>query len=375
MRFLHISDLHIGKYVNGFSMLKDQEHILNQIVQIAKNTKADAVLIAGDIYDKSVPSAEAVMLLDNFLCDLSACAHVFVISGNHDSPERLNFGSRIMDKCNLHIVSVYNGLVPYVTLSDEFGPIRIRMLPFVRPYQVRQFHPDAEIDSYESAIKTALMNVCIDPFQRNILITHQFIAGVKTCDSEESVIGSAESISSNLFDDFDYVALGHIHNAQSIGRNAVRYCGTPLKYSFSEVNSNKTVTLVDIHEKGSLQISELPLVPLHDMVRIRGSYDQVTRRDFYQPNNLQNAYVGITLTDEYDIPDAAAKLRVIYPYLMRLDYDNKRTQSESSPLEDDILEQKSPSELLADFYKKQNGKDLSPAQKLLADNLIHSIWL
>lgn len=269
MKFMHLSDLHLGKRVNEYSMLEDQEYILKKIIGIADSEACDAVLIAGDIYDKSVPSAEAVQLFDDFLVQLAKRKlQVFVISGNHDSPERIAFGSRIMDAEGIHISPVYNGDIKPVTLKDEFGIINIYMLPFIKPANVRRYC-DEEINSYTDALKYVISKMNVNTTQRNILITHQFVTGSVRSDSEEISVGGSDNVDAYVFEPFDYTALGHIHSPQKCGSEKIRYCGTPLKYSFSEAKDKKSVTIAELLEKGKLNIRTVELIPQHDLVEIR----------------------------------------------------------------------------------------------------------
>lgn len=375
MKFLHLSDLHLGKRVNEYSMLEDQRYILGQILRIAEEEQPQGVLIAGDVYDKSVPTAEAVALLDDFLVQLSRLGlQVYLISGNHDSPERLAFGGRLMEHSGIHIAPVYDGTAAAYTLTDQFGPVHVHLLPFVKPAHVRRYFPDRDIASYTDALSTAIEAMEVDPGERNILVTHQFVTGATQCDSEEVSVRGSDQVDVSVFDDFDYVALGHLHGPQSVGRETVRYCGTPLKYSFSEAGHHKSVTVVELGEKGDVSVRTVPLTPLRDLVELRGSYEQLTLRDFYQGTSYQQDYIHITLTDEEDIPDGMSKLRIIYPHLMKLDYDNHRTRAQHQLDGAEDPEQASPLELLDRFYALQNGQPMGEEQRAFAQQLMESIW-
>ncbi len=375
MKQFHLSDLHLGKRVNEFSMLEDQKYILTKIINIIDNEKPDGIIIAGDVYDKSIPSAEAVELFDDFLVRLAERKlKVFIISGNHDSPERLAFGGRLMDQSGIHMSPVYNGIVAPISLEDEHGKVNIYMLPFVKPANVRRYFEDACIESYTDAIHIAIQKMNIDTANRNLLVTHQFVTGALRSESEEISVGGSDNVDSTVFDGFDYVALGHIHAPQNIGSEKIRYCGTPLKYSFSEVNHKKSVTVVELGEKGSLSIHTIPLEPKHDMVDLKGTYLELTSKDFYDDTNYQNDYVHITLTDEDDVPDAIGKLRVVYPNLMKLDYDNKRTQKNTEINGADITDNKSPLDLFAEFYEKQNNQPMTEEQQAFMAEMIEKIW-
>ena len=375
MKFIHLSDLHLGKRVNEFSMLEDQQYILTEILHIIDAENPDGVLIAGDVYDKSVPSAEAVALLDDFLVRLSRRnLRVFLISGNHDSPERMAFGGRLMEGSGIHLAPVYNGKVTPVTLTDEYGPVKVYLLPFVKPAHVRRCFPEQEISTYTDALDVAIQAMDVDPTGRNVLVTHQFVTGAARCDSEELSVGGTDNVDVSVFDPFDYVALGHIHGPQQVGRATVRYCGTPLKYSFSEARHQKSVTVVELGAKGSVSVRTVPLVPQRDLVELRGTYEELAFRGFYEGTGYQEDYVHITLTDEEDIPDAVRKLQIIYPYLMKLDYDNKRTRAEIRLDGVEGAERKSPLELLEEFYQQQNGQPMGKEQRAFARTWMERIW-
>lgn len=374
MKLIHLSDLHLGKRVNEFSMLEDQQYILTEILQIIDREKPDGVMIAGDVYDKSVPSAEAVALLDDFLVRLAKRdLQVFLISGNHDSPERMAFGGRLMAQSGVHLAPVYDGKVSPITLTDEYGPVNLYLLPFLKPAHVRRCFPEREILTYTDALAAAIEAMGVDPAQRNVLVTHQFVTGAARCDSEEISVGGTDNVDVSVFEPFDYVALGHIHGPQQVGRETVRYCGTPLKYSFSEAKHQKSVTVVELGEKGAVSVRTVPLTPMRDLAELRGTYEELTFRGFYDGTSYPRDYVHITLTDEEDIPDAVSKLRIIYPNLMKLDYDNKRTRA-GIVLEGAEDQQRSPLELLEEFYEKQNGQPMGEEQRAFAKSLMERIW-
>lgn len=375
MKLIHLSDIHLGKRVNEFSMLEDQAHILKKILAVVDEEKPDGVLIAGDVYDKSVPSTEAVQLFDDFLVRLAERKlPVFIISGNHDSPERLSFANRLIDAVGIHLAPVYNGVVEPITLSDEYGPVNVYMLPFIKPAHVRGFFPDTEITGYSDAVAAAIGRMNIDKTQRNVLITHQFVTGAQRSDSEELSVGGTDNIGAEVFCDFDYVALGHIHGPQNMDSGRIRYCGSPLKYSFSETAQQKSVTVAELKEKGTLEIHTVPLIPRHDMVELKGSYQQLTLREFYENTTYQEDYTHITLTDEEDIPDAVAKLRTVYHNLMKLDYDNTRTRHSAAISGAENVETRSPIDLFAEFYELQNGLPMSAEQTEIVASLIEKIW-
>ena len=377
MKFLHISDLHIGKRVNEFSMIEDQKYILNQILRIAEQERAEAVLIAGDIYDKPMPSAEAVQMFDWFLTGLADLGKtVIAVSGNHDSPERIAFGGELMRGRGVYVSPVYRGEALEVALRDEYGDISVHLLPFLKPATLRhalegrQEEEENRLpESYQEALEIAVKRMEIDAKKRNILVAHQFVTGAGRCDSEEVSVGGLDNVDASVFDDFDYVALGHIHSPQSVGRETVRYCGTPLKYSFSEAEQEKSVTVLEMGEKGDVVLSTVSLVPLRDMRKIRGSYGEVMSRSFYQDTNTED-YVQITLTDEEDIPDGLQKLRTVYPNLMQVAYDNSRTRQDRTVEAAEQAERKSELELFGEFFELQNNQPMSAEQAAYMERLI-----
>lgn len=374
MKLLHLSDLHIGKRVYEFSMLEDQRYILDEILGIVDQERPDGVLLAGDIYDKTVPSGEAVQVLDGFLTSLADRGiPVFLISGNHDSPERIAFGAEIMSGRRVYVSPVYDGTGRSIVMEDQYGPVTIWLLPFLKPAAVRHVFPDQEIGTYEEAVRTAVDHLDVDTGMRNVLVAHQFVTGAVRCESEEVSVGGLDQVGVSVFAPFDYVALGHIHGPQHVGRETVRYCGTPLKYSFSEASQHKSVTFVELGEKGSVTIAAEPLVPRHDLRELRGSYMELTNRRNYEGTAVDD-YLHITLTDEQDIPEALARLRVIYPNLMRLDYDNRRTQTRQELDAPAKAEQKTPLEHFADFYQLQNNQPLTHEQAAFCQQLIETIW-
>lgn len=373
MKLIHLSDLHLGKRVNGFSMMEDQRYILKQILELVQEEHPDGLLIAGDVYDKGIPTVEAVQLLNDFLCRLAqAGIPVLLISGNHDSAERLAFGAELLESRRVHISPVYDGKLKKVTLTDEYGPVHVYLMPFLKPAYVRHVHPEAEADSYESAVQAVLDRTSVNFAERNVLVAHQFVTGAKSCESEEISVGGIEQVNSLVFRNFDYVALGHIHSPQSVGRETVRYCGTPLKYSFSESRQTKTVTLVTLGPKGEVQIEERPLVPLRDMRSIKGTYEEVTRRSFYENSNTKD-YLQVVLTDEEDVLDGLQKLRVIYPNLMQLVYDNRRTRENRSLVQEEMDQRKSEAELFAEFYQLQNNQPMDAWQEDFVRELMEEI--
>lgn len=377
MKFLHISDLHIGKRVNEFSMIEDQRYILKQILEIADKRQVDGVLIAGDIYDKSVPSAEAVQVFDWFLTELAERKRtVFAVSGNHDSAERIAFGAQIMKGREVYVSPVYNGEIERVRMTDSYGEIWVYLLPFIKPAAVRHVLEGEENavlpESYHDAVRMVVERMGVDEKERNILVAHQFVTGAGRCDSEEIAVGGMDQVGAEVFDRFDYVALGHIHSPQWIRRKEVRYCGTPLKYSFSEAEQQKSVTVVTCREKGKVEIETVELSPIRDMRKVRGSYLEVMAQEFYQGMNVED-YVQITLTDEEDILDGMQRLRVVYPNLMQLLYDNSRTRQSQMVEVGEEVEEKSELELFQEFYRMQNNREMSLEQIAFVEKVIEGV--
>lgn len=376
MKFAHISDLHLGKRLFERSFLEeDQPFILKQICGILRDEKPDAVLIAGDIYDKSAPSAEAVRLFDDFLSKLSADGQtVFVISGNHDSAARVAYGGRIMARSGVHVsASSYDGNIHPVTLTDAHGPVDIYLLPFIKPIHVSSMFPEEKIESYTDALRIAIERMNVDTSRRNVLVAHQFVTGATRSDSEDVSVGGLDNVDASVFTAFSYVALGHIHRPQNIGSPRLRYSGTPLKYSFSEEKDEKSITIVELNAMGKVSIRTVSLKPLRDMRTIRDKYDELMKRENYTGTKT-NDYLRVILTDELDVPDAMRKLKSVYPNILRLDYDNTRTRS-SAPI--DVApetETKTPLELIEDFYEHQNHQPMNEEQAEYMKALIARIW-
>ncbi|NDO46559.1 exonuclease SbcCD subunit D [Clostridium sp. MD294] len=374
MKFIHLSDLHIGKKVNEFSMLEDQKYIFEKIISIIEQQNVNGVCIAGDIYDKSIPPKEAVQVFDDFLTKIAKKnIPVFVISGNHDAAERIAFGAELMKQSSVYFSPVFDGNVNEIILKDEYGEIAIYMLPFIKPATVRPFYSNVEINSYNDAVKIVIENMNINKNRRNILIAHQFVTGAEKSNSEDISVGEIDNVDADVFSDFDYVALGHIHKPQYVGRETIRYCGTPLKYSFSEVNHKKSVTIVTLKQKNNVSIEKIELIPQRDMCEIEGYYQEITSLCYYKNINVQN-YMHIILKDEQDIIDAIAKLRSIYPNIMRLDYNNKRTQNNQTVPVTENIENKTPLQLLQQFYEAQNNCAMTEQQTVFSARIMEKIW-
>lgn len=373
MKLIHLSDLHIGKKLNEFSLLEDQKYILTQILELIRQEKPDGVIIAGDVYDKAIPSVEAVQLLDSFLTELAETDQpVFIISGNHDSAERLTFGSKLFSRSNIHVAGIYDGTVPHFTLTDTYGKVNIHLLPFIKPSAVRRIFEEATVSNFNEALQTVLEHMQVNTVERNVLVAHQFVTGALRSDSEEIFVGGLDNVDATLFKDFDYTALGHIHSPQNIGSEKIRYCGTPLKYSFSEAAQEKSLTVVELKEKGELNIRCLSLKPLHDLKKLKGTYMQLASLDFYKNLNRSD-YYHITLTDEDDVLDAVKKLRTIYPNLMQLEYDNHRTRSAGEIIVTEKTVQKSELELFQEFFELQNNTPMNNNQQELVKELLDAL--
>lgn len=374
MKFMHLGDLHIGKKVNEFSMIEDQKYIIEKILEVVDAEKVDGVILAGDIYDKGLPPVEAVQLFDDFLNSLALRKlKVFIISGNHDSAERISFGARLMENSGIYFSHVYDGNIKPIELEDENGKLNVYLLPFLKPHNVKSFYPEAEIESYTDACRVAVEKMNVDYSQRNVLVAHQFVTGAERCESEELSIGGLDNVDVSAFKDFDYVALGHIHGPQKIIKETIRYSGTPLKYSFSECNHKKSACIIEFGAKEDVKINLVPLKPIRDMREIRGTFEEVTSKEFYEKQSCSD-YLRFILTDEDETPDATAKLRVIYPNVMKVNYDNTRTRTNGTIEKIEAVEKISPLEIFGKLYEKQNNQPMSEEQKKFIAKLIEEIW-
>lgn len=375
MKFAHISDLHLGKRLHEVSFLEDQSHVLNEICEILRDEKPDAVLIAGDIYDKSMPSAEAVRLFDDFLSELSADGQkVFVISGNHDSAARVAYGGRIMAKSGVYLSAPeYRGEVFSVPLEDNAGPVDIFLLPFIKPIHVSLAFKEEKIESYTDAMRVAVERMGVNPKRRSVLVAHQFVTGAVRSDSEEVSVGGLDNVDASVFEPFSYVALGHIHRPQNIGSPRIRYSGTPLKYSFSEAKDEKSITIAELDAKGAVSVRTIPLKPDHDLREIKGTYDELMKKENYA-GTVTDDFLHIILTNEDDVPDAMRKLKTVYPNILRIDYDNARTKSGGAVEVVPEAETKTPMELVSEFYTMQNGQPMNEAQSEYIQRLAETVW-
>lgn len=370
MKLFHLSDLHLGKRVYAFSMLPDQRYVLKQVCALAEKHQPDGILLSGDLYDKPIPPVEAVQLLDEFLTKMQQMGiAVYAISGNHDSSGRVDFGSRILQQQNLHICGAFDGKLYHVSKEDAFGEIHFYLLPFLKPATVSAFREGGESLTYAEAVKWALETMDIDTTKRNVLLAHQFVTWKGTAeesDSETKTLGGVDEMDASLFFDFDYVALGHLHSPQRIGRDTIRYGGSPLKYSFSELRQKKGVTLVEIQEKGNITTEFLPLEPLHPLREIKGTLADLL--EAAEEAGGSEDYVRAILTDEGAVYDPVGRLRVYYPNLMTLEMAQRGERQEDFSLQLD-QEQLSGPALFAGFFEKQNDREMSEAQKALAEKI------
>ena len=375
---MHLADLHLGKRVNGFSMMEDQGYILNRILEIMKEEQPDGLLLAGDVYDKTIPPAEAVRRMDDFLTAVAAKhVPVFLISGNHDSAERVAFGHQLMQGSGIWISPVYDGTIRHHTLEDRWGEVNIYLIPFLRPSVVRSFFPDVEIEDYTDALRTIIEDLQVDTSRRNVVLAHQFVTAAgalpETCDSEQLSVGGLDRVDGSVFSPFDYTALGHLHGPQRVGSETIRYAGSPLKYSFSELHQKKSVTVAELRAKGETEIRQISLQPRREMTELRGTFEEILE-EARKKGEPQTDYYHMILTDEIDVVDALSRLREYYPNIMLLDYDNRRTRSQKEVEQLDRVEERTPGELFAALYEQQNGQEMDSDRKEYLDGLIREIW-
>ncbi len=370
MRIAHLADLHIGKRVNNFSMIEDQRYILKEILRIIDDKKVDTVIIAGDVYDLSSPSAEAVSLFDDFLSQLDKRGlNILITSGNHDSTERLSFGSSIFSKSKIYISPTYEGEIKSVCLEG----INFYLFPHLKPVQIRRYFPGEDIKTYQDGLSQVVGSLDLDRKKTNVAICHQFLLGAEESDSEEVSIGGLDQISYQVFEDFDYVALGHLHKPQKVGHDHIRYSGSPLKYSFSEINTRKSLPLIDIEEGKDIEINLVDLKALRDMRMIKGNFEDLIDPISYMGTNRED-YLKVVLTDEEEIVDGLGKLRNIYPNIMSLSYDNQRTREEKKVRSGQKNLAKDPMELFEKFYRLRNNVDLDQDKKKIMTEIINDIW-
>ena len=357
MKFAHLADLHIGKKLNGISLLEDQRYVLNQVVDIVKKEKVDGILLAGDIYQTSQPSSEALSLFDEFLGNLvKANIPCYMISGNHDSEQRIAYFSRLIRKANVFTNELFNGTIQTIKVEDEYGELNIHLLPFIKPIDLKKYYPDEKIDTYQKMMELVIAASNIDYSQRNILLCHQFITGAVTSDSEVFAIGTLDNINHQVFENFDYVALGHLHHPQHVGKDTIRYSGSLLKYSLSEINSNKSITIVDVKEKGNVGIDKIPLIPPHEMRELKGYYKDLMKEAYSED------YISVILEDDVVLPDAYLSLMTNFPNMISYRLNKNNEVYDHYELLD--MDNKSVLDLFTDFYRGQNN-DLMPSNEQL----------
>lgn len=379
MKILHLADMHLGKAIQEQTLIEDQKYMLEKIIEKIKKEKIELVLISGDIYDKAIPSTEAVNLLDELLNTLvkELKIKVCMIAGNHDSKDRLGFGNKIFENEGLYISSKYEGKIKKVELEDKYGKLNIYMLPFIKPVEVRQYFEE-EIKTYEDAMNVVMKNEEIDENERNIILVHQFVtAGTVSPERTESEIlslGGTDNVDISNFDKFDYVAIGHVHRPQKIGRDTARYAGTMLKYSFSEINHNKTVPVIDFKEKGNLTFELEELKPLRDMREIKGPIEQLIAPENYEGTN-RNDYIRAIITNEEPVYDAIGQIKKIYPNTLKLELRNSKTNTNLEYDEANLekIKTKSEIELFDDFYKMQNNENLNEEQAKIMQSIIKEV--
>ncbi len=369
MKFIHISDLHLGKRLNDINLLEDQKYVLNQVLHIAQNEQIDGIIIAGDIYQRLNPSDEAMALFDYFLEQLALLSlNIFIIAGNHDSSQKVAYLSNLIQERGIYIAKSFSGKLQKFVLNDQYGKINIHMLPYIKPINVRKFYPNTPIDSYEKAVKCVLSSTPVDCNERNILIAHQYITNADLAESEELSLGGMENIDASVFEDFDYVALGHVHKAQKCLRDTIRYSGSILKYSLAEANQKKSITILEIKEKGNITIQTVPLTFLHDLRVIKGTMEEVLSMPYSED------YVGITLTDEEVDPDARVTIGVRFPNMIKFGVDNSKTKMEYNIFATEKIENKTVTDLFVDFYKLQNNDALpSKASLKIVEEVLNKI--
>lgn len=379
MKLMHLADLHLGKNLLEQSMIEDQKYILDRIVDVVVDKKIDIVMIAGDVYDKGIPSIEAVNLFSSFLTRLyKLSVKVLVISGNHDSKDRLSFGNELFVDNDVYIEGFFNGSLRKEVFEDDYGRLNIYMLPFVKPADVRVYYPEIIINSYNDAVKFIIENTKIDKCERNIIMIHQFVTAmgidVMRSDSETISLGGIDNIDVSLFNDFDYVAMGHIHGAQRLIRDTIRYAGSPLKYSFSEVNQRKSVPVIEFNDKNDINIDLIELIPFRNMRIIKGPIAQLLNKDVYNIGNRDD-YISAIITDDDYIVDAIGKLRKIYKNILKLEYKNSRTVNENNCINncDEDIKTKSPFELFKDFYYEQNNVKLDDRRERMLLKIIKEV--
>ena len=378
MKFLHLSDLHIGKSVHGHSMLDEQKHAFEQIIGYIETERPDAVIIAGDVYDRAVPNVESVHVFDDFLTTLvGADVAIMLISGNHDSPERLMYASRLLSDRRLFIYGMFDGNIRKLTFNDKYGEVCFWLLPFIKPSSVRGLLGKREIESHDDAVATAVETADVDYTVRNVLVSHQFYTktGITPArsDSESNPVGGLDAVDAGIIDRFDYVALGHLHGRQSVGSDCICYCGSPVKYSFSEWRQEKSVTIAELGKKGSLAVKQLPITPIHDMREIKGELKKLVSDEVSGLADKED-YLRVILTDEEEIIDPLGRLRSVYPNVMEIGFKNSRTGIDISTIaaNDEMAEKLSQYDLFCEFFLATQGSAMSAEQAEIVRELLET---
>lgn len=373
MKFMHLADLHIGKSVNGYSMIDDQIYALDKIVKLLEEENIKMLLIAGDIYQNTVPSVEAIKVFENFLIKLNSLdITTLIISGNHDSSDRLSYANEFFRSSNIYISNSFNGKIEKLSFSDEFGNINFYLFPYIKPANVKRYFDDREIITYQDAVKAVIESIELDHDERNVIISHQFILNAELSESEEIYAGEAEAVSMNLYKDFDYVALGHIHKKQSFMNGKIRYPGALLKYAASESNYDKSITIVDIKEKNNIEIYERKIEYLHEMRKVRGFFDDIIR--FASEDSNFNDYLHIELLDDVEVFEGLQRLREFYPNIMTMRYVKLKIGDNDFEDFDFEENEKSPLELFNDFYYLRTGEEISHSKEEIIKEAIDKIW-
>ena len=374
MILAHISDLHLGKTLHNFSLIEDQDYILEQIAGILVEKKVDVLIIAGDIYDKNVAPEAGIRVLRKFLGRLvEARIKVLIISGNHDSAERLTFGGEFMTDKGIYFSKIYDGKIEPITFEDDFGPVNFYLLPFIKPSTVQHYFEDENIDSWDAAVRCAVKGLKINSSERNVIVAHQNIMSAERCESEETYIGGQDAVSDEIFKDFDYTALGHIHRQQKIGKYNVMFSGTPLKYSTSEFDHKKVMPLISLGEKGKVDIELLDLLPKRDLRKISGTLDEIMTMAAKDPNNHED-FIDITLTDENEVMDAISTLRSVYPNVLKISYENMATRAADEIEKLGKLDKGNPGEIFEAFFNSRRGREMTEEEKEYINSLIEKIW-
>jgi exonuclease SbcD len=381
MKIIHTGDWHIGKLVHGVHMTEDQRHILKQLVELIEKEKPQVLIIAGDIYDRSIPPVEAVELLDETLCKIVLKHEITVIAiaGNHDSPDRVGFANKILTDRGLHIRGNISREIIPVRIEDEYGPVDFYPVPFAEPAVVRELYGDSEVRSHDDAMKKVLGRI-VDKFDKNarkVCISHAFLMGTEVLETSESErplsIGGSEYVKVDYYEDFDYVALGHLHRPQKVKYEKIRYSGSLLKYSFSEARQKKSITIVDMDKDGNIEYELRELKPLRDLRIIKGDLNSLMNKDIYSLGNTDD-YIMASLTDKGELVDPIGRLRSVYPNILRLEreqYDREAGEDRTSAGNE--FSKKNPVELFSEFYENMSGEEFDKDKMEIVEEVLDEI--